>query len=253
MTKIISVIKASGEVEPFSEKKVIGSLTRAGASSELAQKIVSQVKPYLYLNIPTFEIYSAVMKILRKEKKDLAERYNLKKAIMELGPSGYPFERFVSAVLKENGYQVETNQVILGKCVSHEIDISAVKQRKFMIECKFHNQAGGRCDIKDALYTYARFLDLQNRGFALPWLITNTKVTQDVKTYAACVGMQITAWDYPAGESLREIVDQSKLYPVTAMTSLTKDKKRELLDRGLVFCRDLDKQPKAAAANCFQG
>lgn len=239
MGKLINIVKATGEIEPFSEEKVISSLIRAGASEELAQNIVSQIKPHLYQNIPSFEIYGAVMKILRKEKKDLAEKYNLKKAIMDLGPTGYPFEKYVAAVLQENGFKTEVNKLVSGKCVIHEIDIIAQNIEKYMVECKFHSVPGGRTDVKVALYTYARFLDVKAKGFSMPWLITNTKVTKEVKAYSQCVGMKVTAWDYPEKGSLNELIDKSKLYPVTALTSISSRQKQSLLEKGIVFCKDL--------------
>jgi len=50
--------------------------------------------------------------------------------------------------------------------------------------------------------------------------------------------MKVTAWDYPEGESLRELIDKSGLYPVTASTSLSTAEKKSLIDQGIVFCRD---------------
>ncbi len=238
MGKIINVIKATGEVEPFSDKKVIDSLLRAGASLPLAQKIVAEIEPHLYQNIASFDVYDWVMKCLKKEQKDLAARYNLKQAIMELGPTGYPFEKYIAEVLRAENHQVEINRIIQGKCVAHEIDIVAKNTQTYMIECKFHNQAGGRTDVKVALYTYARFLDVKAKGFDIPWLITNTKVTQEVKTYALCVGMRVTSWDYPDGESLRELIDKSGMHPITASTSLSADQKQALIDKGVVFYKD---------------
>ena len=245
MSKPINIIKATGEIEPFSEEKVIGSLLRAGADRVLAQKIVERIKPSLYPNIPSFQIYSAVMKILKKERQPVADKYNLKKAIMDLGPTGYPFEKFVAGVLTAQKFETKTNQIIRGKCVSHEIDVVAQNDKKYMIECKFHSIPGGRTDVKVALYTYARFLDIKEKGkFDVPWLITNTKITQDAKDYALCVGLKVTAWDYPQGEGLNELIDKSGLHPVTSLTSLSDQKKKELIERGIVFCKDLASCPK---------
>lgn len=234
----INVIKATGEVEPFSEEKVIRSLLHAGASADLAQKIIEKIKPNLYQNIPTFQIFSSVMEILKKEEQDLAIKYNIKKAIMDLGPTGYPFEKFVAGVLQAGGHQVLINQQVSGRCVAHEVDIVAQNKEKYMIECKFHSIPGGRTDIKVALYTYARFLDIKEKGFDIPWLITNTKVTQEVKTYAVCVGMKVTAWEYPQKESLNDMVDRTGLYPITALLNLSEGEKKSLLDQGIVFSKD---------------
>jgi len=238
MGNVVNVIKASGDIEPFSDRKVISSLLRAGAPLDLAQKIISEIKPHLYQNIPSFEVYNLVMRILKKQQQDLAARYNLKKALMELGPTGYPFEKYMAEVLKAQKHEVSINQIVAGKCVSHEIDIIAKNDSRFMIECKFHNQLGGRTDIKVALYTYARFLDIKDKGFDQPWLITNTKVTQEVKTYALCVGMKLTSWDNPEGESLREMIDKTGLYPITASTTLTLAEKQDLIEKNIVFYRD---------------
>lgn len=248
---MINVVKASGEVESFSEENVIGSLIRAGSDRKLAEKIVSEIKPSLYQNIPTFEIYTAVMRALKREQRSLADRYDLKRAIMELGPTGYPFEKFIASVLGECGYKTLTNQIILGKCVSHEVDIVATNSRKYLIECKFHNQPGYRTDIKVALYTYARFLDVKEKGFEVPWLVTNTKLTEDVKVYANCVGMKLTSWDYPGEESLRRLIDQSGLHPVTALTSISKKQKESLIERGIVFCRDLPTGKRLCGTSTF--
>lgn len=238
MGKIVNVIKATGEIEPFSEEKVISSLMRAGADLPLAQKIVTKIKPSLYPNIPTFEVYSAIMKDLKKEQRTVADKYNLKKAIMDLGPTGYPFEKFVAGVLAAQEHKTKTNQIIMGKCVSHEVDIVAQNDKKYMVECKFHSLPGGRTDIKVALYTYARFLDIKHQGFDSAWLITNTKVTQEVKAYALCMGMRVTAWDYPETDSLNELIDKSGLQPVTCLTTLSEEKKKDLIQRGIIYCRD---------------
>lgn len=240
MTVPIKIIKADGTVEDFSVNKVISSLKRAGADQATAESVVEQITPHLYQYIPTFEIYKEVMRLLKSKRKDLAERYDLKKAVMELGPTGYPFEKFFAEVLREGGYEAITNQIVTGQCVRHEIDIIALKEKdKMMVECKFHNQAGVKTDIKVALYVYARFLDVKKESFTRPWLITNTKVTQEVATYANCVGMKVTAWDYPIGESLREMISRSGLHPITSVIGISQKKKQDLLEQGVIFSRDL--------------
>jgi len=238
----IKIIKATGEIEPFSEEKVVSSLMRAGASKELANEIVEKIKPGLYQNIPSFQIYTSVMNLLKERQNEIATKYNLKNAIMKLGPSGYPFEKFIAGVLEEHGHKTQINQIIMGKCVSHEIDIVSQNSKKHMIECKFHSLPGGRTDIKVALYTYARFLDIKEKGgFDLPWLITNTKVTKEVVSYAGCVGMKITAWDYPVGESLNELIDESNLIPITAATDLSQEQITSLIEKGIVYFKDFQK------------
>lgn len=238
----LNVIKASGEIEPFSEEKVRSSLKRAGADEETTKRLVAHVESELYDGISTQQIYNHIFDLLRKEKSDLASRYNLKKAIMELGPTGFPFERFVAGILAAYGYQVEVDQTIEGKCATHEIDVMAQKgQEKFMVECKYHNHPGIKCEIKTALYVYARFLDVQN-SFNQGWLVTNTKITSEAQDYARCAGLKVISWDYPPQESLRFLIEKSGLHPITAMESLSKAEKRRFLERGIVFQKDLPKE-----------
>lgn len=237
----VNVTKASGEREPFSEDKVRFSLQRAGADNDLITKILTHVKGELYDGIPTQKIYAHIVDLLRHEKTPLASRYNLKEAIMQLGPTGFPFERFVAGVLAVNGYKVEVDKIVEGKCVAHEIDVVAQKEGKhFMIECKYHNRPGTKTDVKVALYVYARFLDVKNY-FQEGWLVTNTKATIEACDYARCVGLKLISWNWPAGGSLRDLIERSGLHPITALESLSSGERQKLLSRGIVFQKDLPK------------
>jgi hypothetical protein len=238
----INVKKASGEIETFSEEKVRSSLQRAGANDDLINQIVNQIKLQLYEGIPTRKIYRQIFALLKKENLPIWQKYNLKEAIMALGPSGYPFEKFVAGILAHYDYQTQINQIIQGKCVSHEIDIVVQKDnQRLMVECKFHNRAGLKTDIKVALYTYARYLDVsQNAQFTGAWLITNTKVTSEAVDYARCVGLKITSWDYPDEASLRLLINKSGLHPITCLNNLSPAELNRLLQEGTVFCHDLE-------------
>jgi Holliday junction resolvase len=248
----ILVQKRSGEYEPFSSEKVRSSLHRAGADEELIDKIVDHVQSKLYEGITTKEIYAHVFARLRELRSPVVSKYDLKGAILELGPSGLPFERFVAGILEAHGYEVAVGRIIQGKCVDHEIDVIAQKDdQHFMIEAKFHNLPGMKSDIRDALYTYARFLDVQEawvdiaghrRHLHQAWLVTNTKLTSKVKEYAQCVGLKVVSWDYPSEGSLRSLIEESGLIPVTCLTTLGDDHKRALVDAGFLFARDLLEQ-----------
>lgn len=247
--KKITVVKRSGEREPFSSKKVRTSLERAGADDDLIDTIVQRVKGQLYDGISTREIYGQVFALLRELQSPLVSRYDLKRSIMELGPSGFPFEIFVAGVLQSQGFTVEVGQIVQGKCIDHEVDILAQKgSRHFMIETKFHGQPGLKSDIRDAMYAYARFLDVEQAWVEFAghrahlhqaWLITNTKVTSKVRDYARCIDMRVTSWDYPSRASLRLMVEKSGLLPVTCLQSLGAEDKARLVQEGVIFCREL--------------
>jgi transcriptional regulator NrdR family protein len=98
--KDVYIIKSSGEKVKFSFEKLQNSLKRSGADNDIVNYVLNVVKDELYQGITTKEIYNRAFSLLKKKKSYLASKYKLKKAIYELGPTGYPFERFISAILK---------------------------------------------------------------------------------------------------------------------------------------------------------
>lgn len=241
------ITKASGEQEPFDYKKVRRSLRKAGATPSFANHIAEKIM--LMHPSSTKEIHDYIIKLLAKQDRPIAARYNLKRALMEFGPAGFPFEKFIAQVLNAEGYQTETNEHVNGVCIWYEIDVIAVKENKrHFIECKFHNQQGIKSDVKVALYNKARFDDIANalkkdkssRVSNQAWLITNTKFTTVAIKYAECVGLRLLGWSYPKKDSLADIIDRFGLHPITALTSLSQKQKQTLLNNGLVLCRNFD-------------
>lgn len=245
---MVYVIKATGEKEAFDEIKLRNSIKRAGIPDNLQEDVVAHIKKSLYNNITTKKIYNHILEFLRNTKDPfIASKYGLKQAIMSLGPTGYPFEDLVSGILKTKGYETEVRQVLTGKCITHEIDIVAQKtgsSEKIMIEAKFHNMPGSKTDVHVALYTKARFDDIKEKnGLSGAWIVTNTKATIDAISYAACENIKIISWNYPEGESLRELVEESKLVPISALTTLTPAQKQHFLSKHIVLCKDLYDNP----------
>ena len=246
--------KASGEKAIFSPDKLSKSLQRSGADSETVDYVLRKVQESLYEGIPTKKIYRMAFNLLKKQSYKHASKYKLKQAIMELGPSGFPFEKYVAELLKKQGYEAKTNEIIQGHCVKHEVDVVAMKDEKhFMIECKFHNEAGFNTDVKVPLYIYARFKDIEQQWVQLPghdhklhqaWVVTNTKFSEDALQYGTCMGMNLIGWNYPIKESLRELIDREKLYPVTCLHTLTAREKEAILNLGYVLSMDICDNPK---------
>lgn len=248
----IWVIKSTGERERFSLAKLRRSLVRSGADEETSQMVIDHITPELHDGMKTSQIYGHAFSILKKRKFPAAIRYSLRKAVMELGPSGFPFEKFVAEVLRGKGYSAQTGVILPGFCVSHEVDILMGKdERHIFAECKFHNQQGLKTDVKVALYVHARFLDLQKghdvaeKGTAPKihegWLITNTKLTSDAIQYANCAGLNIIGWDYPEKGNLQDLILETGVHPLTFLTTLSARDKTNLLGQGVVMCRDLKK------------
>lgn len=252
-TEPIYVLKANGDRELFDVKKLEYSLKRAGASSLSAEKTISYIKEHLNPDITTHEIYQIAFEKLHKEEKPVAFKYSLKRAIMELGPSGFPFEDFVAEILRARGYMAETGKIIRGFCVDHEVDVVAWNDEKLiMIEAKFHNELGVKSDLKVALYVKARFEDLGKMTFKYGkerkldegWLVTNTKFTSTAIEYGSCQGgMKMIGWNYPPVGNLHDMIIESKLHPLTCLTSMVGREKKLLLERGVVLCKTIADNP----------
>lgn len=239
---MINVTKSTGFLEPFSEEKVVSSIRRAKIPEEIETLVLKHVKSKLYDNIPTSKIYEHILEFLNASSQPYSKaKYSLKRAIMQLGPTGYPFEDFVAQVLKSLGYETDLRQILNGKCIKHEIDIIAQKEEiKSMIECKFHNNAGSHTNVHVSLYTKARFDDLKDiHSLNDVWLITNTKITTDALDYALCNNMKVISWNYPQNEGLRDLIEKSHLHPITVLTTLTQNQKQNLLNNHVVLCKNV--------------
>lgn len=245
------IVKASGETEKFDPSKIKRTCLRAGASEELADKIVQQIIKKAYNGISTKEILKIALSLLNKEKPQIAARYDLKGAMFRLGPAGFVFEQFVGEVLKEYGYQAKVHNIIKGYCVSHEVDVVASRENKnYMIECKYHNLQGIYTGLREVLYTYARFLDLCEgsrhsmcQDFLQPWLVCNTKFSEDTIQYASCKGIKLIGWNYPENNSLEAMIENKKLYPITMIRSLDGDSLDKLASASFILAIDLLRIP----------
>ena len=254
-THVQNVTKAGGQKDPFSEEKLRRSLVKAGASRQEATDIVTALRSKLYPDITTREIYDLAFASLRGRSYPVAARYHLKRAILELGPSGFPFEQFVGELFRHQGYAVQTNMIVSGFCVKHEVDVLATRRPEtHYIECKYH-QAGIRCDVKTSLYVHARFRDIVNKQNingtkenANGWLVTNTRFSTDALRYGECAGLRMLSWDYPAGKGLKDLIDQAALYPITCLTTLSHQEKSRLLHVQAVLCSDLISRPVSLGA-----
>ena len=124
-TKDLNIVKKSGRKVKYSLNKLRKSLKNSGATDKITNQIIEKINDELYDGISTNEIYNRAFYLLKKEKGAFASKYKLKKAIYQLGPTGFPFENFISAVLKNSGYKTSVGVILQGKCVHHEIDVLA--------------------------------------------------------------------------------------------------------------------------------
>lgn len=239
---MVFVIKADGSKEEFSEKKLVASITRAGIPQALIPEVLAHIHSKLHENIHTSEIYHHILEFLDTSEQPFHKtKYSLKQSIMDLGPTGFPFEKFLAHLFERMGYQTKVDQILQGKCITHEVDIVIQKAGTIsMVEAKFHNGVGIKTDVHVALYTKARFDDVSARThFDKAFLVTNTKTTLDAITYAQCVDMEIMSWSYPDGNGLRDLIERYHLHPITSLSSLSQLQKQQLLEQDVVLCSEL--------------
>ncbi len=243
----IKITKASGITEDLNPDKLRESLIRSGADPEQAGLIIESILKEIPPFTNTKKIYRLAKKYLRKINHASGLRYSLKRAIFRLGPSGYPFEKYVGEVLRHYGYRVRTGIFMEGKCVRHEIDVFAEKDNEVsLIECKYHNKAGTASDVKTAMYIHSRFQDLKpviksrypGKKFK-GWLMTNTRCTSDAVQYAECTGLHVRSWRYPEDSSLQKIIEDKKLYPVTIISGVKSSLIKTLFEHNIILLKDL--------------
>jgi hypothetical protein len=156
------VTKGNGEKVLFDAEKLKQALASSGAGIAEQENIARQVASKLFDGISTRKIYQMAFELLKKESHKTAGRYRLKNAIMEMGPTGFPFEVFVGKIFETMGYEVETGVFVKGKCIQHEVDVVARKPGEMiMVECKFHSDSSTNSGVQVPLYVQSRYLDVK--------------------------------------------------------------------------------------------
>lgn len=248
MQEEILITKATGEREPFRPQKLRESLTRAGASQDVSDKITERIMLELKEGMSTRDIYTHAFELLAQEHKPVAVRYSLRKALLEMGPTGFPFEKLVAEILRVKGFETTTEFTAQGRCVEHEIDVTAWNQEKLiMIEAKFHNEFGLKSDLKTVLYVDSRWDDLREEEFNFGskrkldegWLVTNTKFTDQAIKYAKCKNMKLVGWGYPQNGNLQDLIEETGLHPITVLNTLSSQERRELMELGVIHIKQL--------------
>lgn len=244
------VTKSTGELEVFDPEKLRTSLQESGANVFTIDDIMQQIESSIEDGISTSKIYSKAFEILNRSYPKHAARYSLRRSVLSLGPTGFPFEEFIAGIYRAKGYATETGVIVQGHCVEHEIDVVAYKDNQLIFtEAKFHNQLGVKSDTKTALYVKARYDDLYNKKHTFGGkemelsrgvLITNTKFTNSAKKYATCVdSYDMISWEYPKKGNLYDLIEETGMHPMTCVTELSNHHKEELLKHGVVDCMEL--------------
>ncbi len=253
----LKVINLKGEKEPFSSEKIYKACLRSGASEKTAREITKEIKNQVYEEIKTEQIGKIVRKLLEEKSEEaVAIKFCLKKAMRDLGPSGFSFEKFIVAILEEKGFQVDINQIMPGRCITnYEIDfVVKMGEKRQLGECKYRSDPKKKTDLRVALYNYARFLDISNHPLLKDAdieaiLITNAKFTSKAIKYSECNKVKLLGWRYPKTGGLEKLIEETKLYPITILPSFDQELKNAFSKKNLMLVKDLLKTTPKTIAN----
>jgi hypothetical protein len=243
---MINVKKRSGLKEEFNKEKLKLSLFRSGLKEQDCHNIVDHIEKKCFDGISTRKISQTAQRLMPRKELVVRANYGLKKAIQNIGPSGFPFEKLVCQLMHAKGYITQINQTLFGACVKHEVDVIARSPEvTYLIECKFHNGHRKKNDIKTALYVYARGLDLKanpKNDFTHFMLASNSALSLDALDYAKCVDLKVLCLNYPKITLYNEIQNHH-LYPVTSLKKLKRSEQEILLKNDIITCKDIYNNP----------
>jgi hypothetical protein len=239
----------AGETVEFEISKLENSLRNSGACEQSVKRVLGTVLSKCFEGITTGELYKMAFDELKKISNSVAARYSLKKALLELGPAGFYFEQWISRVFQNIGYKTETGQLIKGHSVTHEADVIAKKDDKtYWVECKFRNAEDTKISVTTPMYVLSRIKDISDIQYNLfgtkteftdGWLITNTYFTKDSVAFSEYYGLRLLSWDFPENKSIKNLVDQNALYPITCLTTLDGKQKQKLLEKKCILVKEL--------------
>lgn len=247
----INIIKSTGEPQPFDKAKVRRTVLRSGVSEDIADRIADEVEKRVMEGMQTKEIYDMVVALLEREAPAASRRYDLRNAILRLGPAGFDFEKYIAELLAAYGYKTELPPILEGICITHEVDVLAEKDgRVAMIEAKLRQELGIFITIKDTMSTWARFLDIidASKVGKAPrldecWIMTNSRLSTQSIQYGHCKNMVMLSWDHPKERPLPRWIDDVSLYPVTILKGVDANKLRAFSAANIMLLRDLVKMP----------
>lgn len=245
----MKIVKHSGDIVDFNPEKLKNSLLKSGAGKQEVETILQAIKSQIYDGISTKQIYKMAFALLKKTANSHAARYNLREAILLLGPAGFFFEKYIARLFASEHYETVTNLTLQGKCVSHEIDVLVKKNHAIaMVECKYHVGRDAASDVKVPMYILSRFNDLKERQHIIfdkkdsilkCWIVTNNRFTVDAINFAKCSGLNLLSWNYPEDNNLKTKNDNRYLYPVTCLTTLSISEKEKLLILDVILVKEI--------------
>lgn len=248
----MKVAKSNGELVEYNPRALRISLSKSGASKDEVDEVFELLLNDIYDGMPTTDLFALAFEYLKKYRNSYAARYSLKRALSNLGPDGYYFEKYIRRLMESVGYNAINGEIIQGNAVTHEIDVVAQKEDiLYFIECKFRNDIEAKISVTTPMYFMSRMIDIRDKEYTYfdktlkptkGFLVTNAYLTTDSVDWATYYNIGLISWNYPETMSLKYLIDSLAIYPVTCLTTIIKDQHKILLDADCLLVKDILEQ-----------
>jgi hypothetical protein len=246
MKSTIFVRKADGSTQEFDAVKVVKTCLRMGASRQIAEKIAHDIEEQIYDGIDTRDILQMIYSQLRQFKPEISHLTDLRKALSLISPRA--FEIYIQHLLQEHGYDVTPNQIVQGKCITHEIDAIASKgDQMYFVEIKHHVNYHSPTGLDESRIARAVFEDI-TEGYQAgmnPYqinramIVTNTKFSEHSLRYSQCRGIDQIGWSFPIHQGLQDLIEEKRFHPLTCLKELDKDLYHSLTSTGIIALKQI--------------
>ena len=243
----VLVTKANGYKQPFDRNKVVQTCLRMGASPQVADKVAGMVERRLYAGISTREILQLTFRFMRKYKPTVKHLLDLRKGLSMMEPKP-EFETYIRTLLANSGYEVESNRILRGKCGEHEVDAIAKKDGvTYFVEVKHHYSYHTLTGLDESRIAQA-ILEDANDGYLLgmstlkidrAMIVTNTRYSDHAIQYGSCKNILQIGWSSPHTLGLRDMVQNSALYPLSCLRGIRYETRMRLVNSGIVLVKQL--------------
>jgi hypothetical protein len=251
------VTKADGSRQPFNKDKIIKTCIRMGASKQTAYEVADKIERKLYDGIPTKKILQMIFGYMRKDKPATSHLYDLRRGISLMEPKP-EFEMFIRILLANNDFEVQPNQILVGKCAEHEVDaIATRKGATYFVEAKhhysYHTLTGldesriARAIQEDVIEGYN--MSMGKFKIDTPLIVTNTKFSEQATRYAYCRDILLIGWNTPLDLNVQSMIEEKNLYPLSCLRRLRRDERTRLVNSGIVLIKQVVEENPARLAS----
>lgn len=229
---------------------------RMGASRDDAYAVTEKIESRLYDGISTRQILQMIFRFMRRYKPGVSQLFDLKKGL-SLMNSKPEFEMFIQILLAHNGFEVEPNQILKGRCIDHEVDAVARKNGvTYFVEAKHHVSYHALTGLDESRIAQAVLEDVID-GYASgknkmkidrAMIVTNTRYSDHATIYGKCKNILQIGWSSPANFSLQNMIEEKKLYPLSCLRGLRREVRMRLVTSGIVLIKQLLDEDSASIA-----